>query len=476
MSTAAGEFPRRFRRRLAFTFIAVAGLAGGALAVIGFVLFREYRIEGFEQRARREAERSVRLSRSATESYLDGLLATYRQEEGFELVAVTPRRRLSSHPEIDFDDVPRDVIEKVNDTDGSTVELASATTEHGSTHYLVLAGAVPQSTAELYFFFSLEEVLDSLSEFRTALLIAWVTVGVAAALVGELVARRTLRPVRNAAVAAHALAEGLLDTRLPIRTEDEFGAWAAYFNEMADALADKIRALSEAGARERRFTADVAHELRTPLTALANSSSVLADDLDTLPPRARRPAELVVEGIARLRTLVEDLLELSRLDAGQEGLHLEELALDDAVRAVLRSGGWEQTVHVDAESTPVIADRHRLERLITNLVSNGVTHGGGDVAVQVRREDGTAVLEVSDRGPGIPPEDIPRLFDRFYKIRVGPPGPGSGLGLAIAAQNARLLGGEIAVRSTPGSGATFTVALPAEGPSTDGGAPPVPTS
>ena len=466
--SSAADFPRRFRRRLRLTFIAVAGLAAGAVAVISFALAREYRIDGFETRARREAEVNLRLSTSATESFLEGLLATYRQHEGFEIVAMVGGRPHSTDNALSVADVPRDVVEGVRTRDPQAT-VATATVTRASTRYLVIGGAVPRSDAELYFFFSLEDVLESLSEFRTALLSAWLAVAAMAALVGELVARRTLRPVRNAAAAARALAEGLLDTRLPVRTGDEFGAWAAYFNEMADALADKIRALSSATERERRFTADVAHELRTPLTALANASSVLAKDVERLPAEARRPAELVIEGIGRLRGLVEDLLELSRLDSGQQALHLEDLALDDAVRAVLRAGGWEHEVRLDAEPTPVVADRHRLERVVTNLVSNSVIHGGRDVRVRVEHEDGVAVLEVADKGPGISEHDLPRVFDRFFKATGDRSGPGSGLGLAIAAQNVGLLGGTISVESTPGAGTTFRVLFPAQrvAPETD---------
>ena len=464
---SAAEFPRRFRRRLRLTFIAVAGLAAGAVAVISFALAREYRIDGFETRARREAEVNLRLSTSATESFLEGLLATYRQHEGFEIVATVRGRPYSTDEQLSVAAVPRDVLEGVRTRD-SEARVATATVTRASTRYLVIGGAVPRSDAELYFFFSLEDVLDSLSEFRTALLSAWLAVAAMAALVGELVARRTLRPVRNAATAARALAEGLLDTRLPVRTGDEFGAWAAYFNEMADALADKIHALSSATERERRFTADVAHELRTPLTALANASSVLAHDIERLPADARRPAELVIDGIGRLRALVEDLLELSRLDSGQQTLHLEDLALDDAVRAVLRTGGWEHEVRLEAEPTPVVADRHRLERVVTNLVSNSVIHGGQDVCVRVTRDAAAAVLEVSDDGPGISEDDLPRLFDRFFKATGDRSGPGSGLGLAIAAENVGLLGGTISVESAPGAGATFRVVFPAGRVAPDG--------
>ena len=129
---------------------------------------------------------------------------------------------------------------------------------------------------------------------------------------GALAARRVLRPVGQASAAAHALAEGLLDTRLPVETDDEFGAWAASFNEMADALEEKIRALSEAQARERRFTADVAHELRTPVTALVGEASLLREQLERMPVEAKRPAQLMVDDVSRLRRLVEELMEISR--------------------------------------------------------------------------------------------------------------------------------------------------------------------
>jgi two-component system sensor histidine kinase MtrB len=460
VTDASHRFPRRFRRRLTVTFIAVAGVAGGALALVSFLLAREYRIEGFENRSRSVAELNLRLATEASPSFLDGLVATYRQQEGFDVVGVASRREISSgSPRLS--DVPEDLRRQVKESpSGGTVEVFVATTAVGSQRYVVVAGAVPRSTAQLYFFFSLAEVLESLSEFRTSLLLGWVVVALAAALVGQLVARRTLRPVRTASDAARSLAEGLLDTRLPVRTSDEFGAWASYFNQMADALADKIAALSEAHARERRFTADVAHELRTPLGALVTTSSVLEAELEDLPAHQRRPTELVIEGIRRLRRLIEDLLELSELDAGQRTVHLEELSLDEAAAAVLRGGGWQDDVTLEARPTPVLADRHRLERVISNLISNAVIHGGSGVTMQVGSDADGAFVAVSDRGPGIPAENLDQLFDRFYKVRSGPAGPGSGLGLAIAAENARLLGGEISVQSEPGEGSRFLFRLP----------------
>ena len=135
----------------------------------------------------------------------------------------------------------------------------------------------------------------------------------------------------QASEAARSLAEGLLETRLPVEGRDEFGSWAQSFNEMAAALETKIADLSAAQARERRFTADVAHELRTPLTALVGEASLLAEHLDRMPGDSRRPAELLIADVGRLRRLVEDLMEISRFDAGAEGVHSEPVALRSLV-------------------------------------------------------------------------------------------------------------------------------------------------
>jgi signal transduction histidine kinase len=160
--------------------------------------------------------------------------------------------------------------------------------------YVEVGGRVPQSTARLYVFFSAAQVGQELNQLRNSLAAGWLGVVLVAALIGRALAKRTLEPVARASHAARLIAGGRLDTRLPAGARDEFGAWAAAFNEMADALAGKIAALSAAQARERRFTADVSHELRTPLTALAAGASVLAGLTDAMPAEARRPTELLV--------------------------------------------------------------------------------------------------------------------------------------------------------------------------------------
>ena len=146
---------------------------------------------------------------------------------------------------------------------------------------------------KLFFFVPLTDLHRGVREFAVVLLLGWAMAVLASAAFGDLVARRALRPVRAAADASQALAEGLLETRLP-PSHDEFGQWADAFNRMADALAAKIQALSESQDRERRFTSDVAHELRTPLAAMVSAAGMLGEELDTLPPSRRPPAALLV--------------------------------------------------------------------------------------------------------------------------------------------------------------------------------------
>ena len=349
-------------------------------------------------------------------------------------------------------------------------DLAFERVRIADTPYLVAGGRPPESGTELYFFFSEESLRGDLAQLRTILLVGWVVVVALAAAAGAIVARRVLRPVAQASEAAHALAEGLLETRLPVTTDDELGVWAASFNEMAEALEEKIRALSEAQARERRFTADVAHELRTPLTALAGEAALLAEHLERMPAEAKRPAELLVEDVGRLRRLVDELLEISRLDAGREDVRAEPVDLGMLATRLLHSRGWETSVVLDAEPVVVEADPRRVERILSNLVENALTHGGRDVAMRVGLNGSDALVEVRDRGSGMTRDQLAQAFERFYKTDPARAGGGSGLGLAIALENARLLRGAIDAWSEPGVGSRFTLRLPVARPLPGGSA------
>ena len=165
----------------------------------------------------------------------------------------------------------------------------------------------------------------------------------------------------------------------------------------------------------------------------------------------------MVADVVRLRHLVDELIEISRLDAGQELVSTRPTELVALLRAIVASRGWQAQVQVSGEPITVETDPRRLERVLGNLVANAVEHGGADV--QVRVGPGPNV-QVSDRGPGIAAEHLPRLFERFYKADPARGGSGSGLGLAIALENARLLQAQLRVESEVGAGTRFQLALP----------------
>jgi signal transduction histidine kinase len=438
------------RRRLTIAFALAVGVSAVALATGSYFVVRHNLLHDSVTSSARQARKNLRLAPSYPNT--QDLLDAYRGTGGFDTVGRAGGQPFSSKFKLGLADVPASLRRIVR-----RGRLGYQRESVNGTHYLVVGG--PSERAELYFFFSEQGLRHELAVLRNILLAGGGLLVLLAALAGELFAREALRPVARASEAAHSLAEGLLETRLPVEGRDEFGSWAQAFNEMASALEAKISALSAAQARERRFTADVAHELRTPLTALVGEASLLREHLDRMPDQTRRPAELLIEDVGRLRRLVEDLMEISRLDAGAEAVQPKAVDLAAAVAAVVRARGWDGRVKLDAEKTIATTDPRRLERIVANLVGNALEHGGDDVTVRIGRDETHAFVEIADQGPGISAEHMPHLFERFYKADPSRSGPGSGLGLAIAQENARLLGGEIAVRSEPGKGARFTLRL-----------------
>lgn len=450
----------RLRRRLTLAFMLVAGISAAVLAASSYLIVREARLSDSVDRALEQSRFNLVLAGEVlgdhpTTAQTNELLDAYERRGTFAVVGRTDSRTFSSSLSLGPAQVPEDLKQLVAEG-----QLAYEREDIGGVPYLIVGGRVPSSNTELFYFFSEERLWDELGQLRNILLSVLGAVIVLGGLVGALLARRMLRPVAQASAAAHSLAEGLLDTRLPIESEDEFGVWAASFNEMAEALEAKITALSEAQARERRFTSDVSHELRTPLTALVAEASLLAEHLDRMPEDARRPAELLVNDVGRLRDLVEDLMEISRLDAGEARVREEPVDVGSLVSTAVRSRRWDDRVTIDRNEVVVTTDPRRLERIVANLIGNALEHAGRDVGVRVGQDGLGAFVEVTDTGPGIPPDRLPHVFDRFYKADSSRAGPGSGLGLAIALENARLLGGDLDVWSEVGRGTRFTLRLP----------------
>lgn len=454
MTRGGTVVPGRLRRRLTVAFVLVAGVSAAALAIGSYLMVRQARLDDSLRQAAAEAPHQLVLAQQFLPldgDRRDSLVASFERGGRHVLlvddVGVTP-----SSP--GFAPALSPALREA--VAGGQIAFERPQ----ETDLLVVGGRIPGSAAELYVVRDESRIHADLDELRAVLAAGWLAVVLLAAGIGHVLARRTLEPVARAGDAARAIAEGLLATRLPVRGRDEFGAWAASFNEMAEALEAKIAALSAAEARERRFTADVAHELRTPVTALVAAASLLRDQIDDLPTSARRPAEIVVGDVLRLRRLVEELLEISRLDAGREPVDARPTDPHALLEALVERHGWGDRVTVTGDSSTAVTDPRRLERVLVNLVANAVEHGGDRIVTAVRGDARTVTVTVADNGPGIAAADLPHVFERFYKADQARSGRGSGLGLAIAHENARLLGGELTVAGAPGRGAVFTLRLP----------------
>jgi two-component system sensor histidine kinase MtrB len=261
--------------------------------------------------------------------------------------------------------------------------------------------------------------------------------------------------------AAEAIAGGRLDTRLPVGGDPDLDLIASPFNEMAQALEDRIE-------RDARFASEVSHELRSPLMTLSASVEVLQNSREVMPERAQRALVLLSADVDRLQQLVEDLLEISRFDVGAIKLHLEDvIAVEMVIQAVslLGGGGVPVRYEPDVGEAVVRVDKRRFGRVIANLLDNAQKYAGGATAVTVSRVGDELQIAVEDRGPGVAEDDRELVFDRFSRAGEGgnrSTDTGVGLGLALVAEHVRLHGGRVWVadRTDGEDGARFVVALP----------------
>jgi two-component system, OmpR family, sensor histidine kinase MtrB len=283
-----------------------------------------------------------------------------------------------------------------------------------------------------------------------------------ALLLALLASGSVLRPVRDLRDTARRLAAGDLDARSSPQGADELATLTATVNEMAESLQTSMAAMQRMQADARRFAADVSHELRTPLSTLIAVLEVLQDAADAMGPDARESADLAIAETHRLVRLVEDLVEVSRFDAGTAQLRGEDFEVVRAVQDCLRARGWLDRVELTApDESWVRLDRRRLDVIVANLVGNALRHGRPPVRVHVTITREQVRIEVYDHGAGLPAYVLPHVFERFYKAdSARTRTPGSGLGLAIAAENARLHGGGITADNVDGGGACFVLRLP----------------
>ena len=360
--------------------------------------------------------------------------------------------------------LPQTLIERV------TVDGVASRMVVDIDNELNLAVGYPIDEGAAFFeYFSLAEVDDTLDSVRIALVLGTMITTALGVLAGSFAARRAVRPVGVAAQAAKAIAGGRLDTRLEPTDDPDLSVLANSFNDMASALQSRIE-------RDARFASDVSHELRSPLMTLSASVEVMDARRDEMPERAQAALDLLKSDVVRFQGLVEDLLEISRFDAGAVRLHREELLAAEFVRQAVGVSSMPDTpisVSPRAEHVLINGDRRRLARAIANLIDNARLHGGGQPEVSIAEvaDDNGAItkihIAVEDHGAGVPEQERHLIFERFARgggagRRAG--SDGAGLGLALVDEHVRMHSGRVWVedRLDGESGARFVIELDAE--------------
>ncbi|MFF9043585.1 MtrAB system histidine kinase MtrB [Streptomyces parvulus] len=371
--------------------------------------------------------------------------------------------------------VPEDLRERI---DGGTGAAQSYTrivynSDQASQPGLVIGKQVNDPNGEpyqLYYLFPLTQEEKSLSLVTGTLATAGLFVVVLLGAIAWLVVRQVVTPVRMAASIAERLSAGRLQERMKVTGEDDIARLGEAFNKMAQNLQLKISQLEDLSRMQRRFVSDVSHELRTPLTTVRMAADVIHDARVDFDPVTARSAELLADQLDRFETLLADLLEISRFDAGAAALEAEPIDLRVVVRRVVSGAeplaerkGTRISVVGDQQPVVAEADARRVERVLRNLVVNAVEHGEGrDVVVKLAAAGGAVAVGVRDYGVGLKPGEATRVFSRFWRAdpaRARTTG-GTGLGLSIALEDARLHGGWLQAWGEPGGGSQFRLTLP----------------
>ncbi|MGP4045597.1 MtrAB system histidine kinase MtrB [Streptomyces sp. 2A115] len=369
--------------------------------------------------------------------------------------------------------VPEDLRERVDDGAAQSYTRIVYTNGQDSQPGLIIGTEINDPNGDpyqLYFLFPLTQEEKSLSLVKGTLATAGLFVVVLLGAIAWLVVRQVVTPVRMAAGIAERLSAGRLQERMKVTGEDDIARLGEAFNKMAQNLQLKIQQLEDLSRMQRRFVSDVSHELRTPLTTVRMAADVIHDARVDFDPMTARSAELLADQLDRFETLLADLLEISRFDAGAAALEAEPIDLREVVRRVIsgaeplaeRKGTH---IRVVGDQQPVVAeaDARRVERVLRNLVVNAVEHGEGkDVVVKLAAAGGAVAVAVRDYGVGLKPGEATRVFSRFWRAdpaRARTTG-GTGLGLSIALEDARLHGGWLQAWGEPGGGSQFRLTLP----------------
>lgn len=346
--------------------------------------------------------------------------------------------------------------------------------ENGTYKALIIGSPVYSDIPglELYLLVPLTSEEATLNLMRGLLMAGGIVLIILLLVISWVFSQQITGPVRAASKIAEKLAAGHLHERMVVDGQDEVARLAYSFNDMAEKLSTQIRNLEEFGSLQRQFTSDVSHELRTPLTTVRMAADMIEDNADELDPLTARAAHLMTKELDRFETLLGDLLEISRHDAGVANLSAEKVDVRGVVRSALQQVraiaeeiGTEFNVDLPEDPVVVAVDSRRVERILRNLLANAVDHSEGKpIEVKMAVGEDALAVAVTDHGVGLKPGEEEMVFNRFWRSdpsrerRTG----GTGLGLAIAKEDANLHGGRLEAIGEIGVGACFRLTLPME--------------
>ena len=484
-----------WRRSLQLRVVVLTlGLSAVVILVLGFVLTSQITNRVLEVKVRaateeinrargtvsgivsgeesRSLDSSLQLARNTLISKTGQTAGTSGLAGTFDAVLVVPgdgpREATAAGP---VDQIPRTLRDFVKAGQVS-YQYEAVHTDTFSGPALLIGTPAPSrvTNLELYLIFPLTNEENTITLVRGTMATGGLVLLVLLAGIALLVSRQVVLPVRSASRIAERFAEGHLSERMPVRGEDDMARLAVSFNDMAESLQRQINNLEEFGNLQRRFTSDVSHELRTPLTTVRMAADLIYDHGEDLDPALRRSTELLVSELDRFEGLLNDLLEISRHDAGVAELSVEatdlRLTVNNALTKVghlADEAGIELLVEEPDHEVIAEVDPRRVERILRNLIANAIDHAEHKpVRIKMADDEDTVAVTVRDYGVGLRPGEEKLVFSRFWRSdpsRVRRSG-GTGLGLAISIEDARLHQGRLEAWGEPGKGACFRLTLP----------------
>lgn len=453
---------RSLRLRLLVTFGLGAFILSSLFATLTYLGVKHLLIENQQQTDLKQSYVNAALVRStlySSPTELSDLLNSIQKGTNVNVLVQTHGQWLARSNKASTYDVKVATIQTV-----AAGHATEQTLDAKGRIIFVVGVPIPSVETQVFEVFQLDSLERSLRLLGLVLGLGALFTSVVGMIGGVWVTRRTVRPLEDVSYAAALIAEGALTTRLQVnRADREVQQLTESFNQMVSQLVQRLE-------RDARFASDVSHELRSPLTTLATTATVLQQHREDLSPAGQESLDLLVADLSIFQSLVEDLLEMSRSDAGAAPLVMESVSaielVTQSVRSASRRHGLNEPPLEIAEGVGdplVLVDRRRFERVITNLMDNAHRYAEGAVALRINIEGSQLAVNVDDAGTGVPGDEHEQVFERFFRGRAAHDrgiARGTGLGLALVRDHVQAFGGTITVSQSPDGGARFQILLP----------------